>query len=188
MNEENTFQRAGECVSSLFFVRFCLHLPIGFRVILIELVVFSSFIIDQFWISLNSVAPDSNGCGETNTKEFTMKQRKLCACNISSSSECNGHVKSFIKPTNPDECQRTNGNCLRNSEIPVDKTKKGGFYETQTEFNRSQRCLKNDTIVQIRFNSVPIYSKFAFHPIILLIVILAFDVCGVANGQRNPGE
>lgn len=119
-----------------------------------------------------------------------MEQRK-CASDINSSSdECNGHVRS-IKRTNKDEFRSSNGNRCRNLKINTDKPKVAcSFAHTmpQMQCNRSQRCLSHSNTVQTSFQYAPIYSKFAFHQIVLFIVILLFTGCCVTNGQHTESQ
>lgn len=119
---------------------------------------------------------------------WKMKQRKSCASDINSSSdECNGHVRSF-KRTSKDEFRSRNGNRCRNSQIKSDKPKKACVHGPQMMYNRSQRCLSRNNTVQTSLRNAPIYSKFAFHRIVPLIVILLFIGCYVVNGQQTDSQ
>lgn len=119
-----------------------------------------------------------------------MKQRKLCAGDIDSSSEaCNGHVRISIKRTIRNEFQSTNGNRCRNMQIKTDKPKNEAYaHEPQIKCHRSQRCRSHNHTVQTCFRKAPIYSIFAFHWIVLFIVILLFTGCCVTNGQQIDSQ
>lgn len=117
-----------------------------------------------------------------------MKQRKSCASDINSSSEeCNGHVRSFRRASEY-EFRSRNGNRCRNLQIKSDKPKKACAHEPHMMYNRSQRCLSRNNTVQTSLRNAPIYSKFAFHRIVPLIVILLFTGCCVANGQQTDSQ
>lgn len=169
-------------VSSLFYCALVFVLfisPIGFRVISI------AFLLVKLRIRVYSILW-ANVCGAKNTRQFwKMKQRKSYASDINSSSvECSGHVRSF-KRTSKDEFRSRNGNRFRNLQIKSDKPKKACVHGPQ---NRSQRCLSRNNTVQTSLRNAPIYSKFAFHRIVPLIVILLFTGCCVANGQQTDSQ
>lgn len=121
-----------------------------------------------------------------------MKQRKSSIYDISSSSDgCNGHVKYFKENNRYDMFVRsTNGNRrIRKYEMKIDKTiNKCTEIQAQMNYNRSQRCLEYNNIVQN--NALPIYSKFAFHRIIhfaavAVVVVVIFTICSPVNGQQQ---
>lgn len=111
---------------------------------------------------------------------------------IPTSDKCNGRVNSF-KIGDRDAFHCTNGNHLRNSPMNVDKTQGVNVQMSQMEHGRSHRCLQRET-VQTRFNNASVYSKFAFHWIYNVVLLVA--VCSVTSGQqqesrlnmRNTGE
>lgn len=124
-----------------------------------------------------------------------MRQRKLCASDINFSSyECNGHVNSF-KTTKKHEFPSTNGNRCRNFKINIDNNApKVCMHKAQMKTkNRSQqRCRRrrrrrSQTYrEQTSFRNAATFSEFAFHRIVLfIIVILLYVGCCVANGQQR---
>lgn len=117
-----------------------------------------------------------------------MKQKIMCIYS-STCNECNGHTDSF-KRISTDKFLCANGSRLPNHEIKIDKTKEECVQiQPNMKYNRSQRCLEHNIIVQSSLNNAPIYSKFAFHRIIHFIgILLLFVVCSTVNGQQQESR
>ncbi|XP_031634876.1 disintegrin and metalloproteinase domain-containing protein 19 [Contarinia nasturtii] len=97
---------------------------------------------------------------------------------------CNGkYINKFIR----DKFQCTNGNRFRKCEVKIDKTNEEDIKTlSHTKCNRSQRCLEHKSIVQSsRKNNTLFYSKFAFHRLINLMIVLLFIACTIVNGQQQ---
>lgn len=120
-----------------------------------------------------------------------MKQIKSCVCSISSTlNECNGHTDS-LKENRSDKFLCENGSRSPNCETKIDKTKEERLQiQQRMEYNRSQPCLEHNIIVQSSLNDASNYSKFAFHRIIihLIVILLIFDVCYTVNGQQQESR
>lgn len=120
-----------------------------------------------------------------------MRQRKLCASDRNFSSyECNGHVNSY-KTTNKNEFPSTNGNRCRNFKINIDKNAPKVYMHEEkmkTKKRSQQQCRRRSKKyrIQTSFQNAATFSEFAFHRIVLfIIVILLFVGCRVANGQQR---
>lgn len=115
-------------------------------------------------------------------------------CRNKVQNECNEYDSS--KATDKDNTRCANGNGIRSS-LNKYSEQKSCSVKNQKQNNRSHWCLKhrNSRITSLDDNNQPIlYSKFAFHRIILIVGLVLstlnsrYCVSAAVSGEQRPRQ